>query len=66
MRSYPDPFYDAVAAVHQQLGGTTAKPVAELAAANGVPVTTASTGSGRPAVGASCHPAGPEMPVDRS
>lgn len=41
VRGYPDPFYDAVASAYQQLIGTSAKPVAELAAANGVPVTTA-------------------------
>lgn len=41
VRGYPDPFYDAVASAYQQLVATTARPVAELAAANAVPVTTA-------------------------
>jgi hypothetical protein len=38
---YPDPFYDAVAVIYQQLVGTSPRPVAELASANAVPVTTA-------------------------
>jgi hypothetical protein len=38
---YPDAFYDAVAVVYRQLAAASPRPVAELAGANEVPVTTA-------------------------
>jgi hypothetical protein len=38
---YPDEFYDAVATVYRQLATTSSRPVAVLAEANDVPVTTA-------------------------
>jgi hypothetical protein len=38
---YADDFYAAVAKAYQGLAGSSARPVAELAAANEVPVTTA-------------------------
>lgn len=41
VRGYPDAFYDAVASAYRHLSATTPRPVVELAAANGVPVTTA-------------------------
>jgi hypothetical protein len=41
VRGYPDAFYGAVAAAYRQLAATSPRPVAALAAANGVPVTTA-------------------------
>lgn len=41
VRGYPDAFYGAVAAAYRRLAAISARPVAELAAANGVPVTTA-------------------------
>ncbi len=39
--AYPDAFYDAVAAVYRQLASASPRPVAEIAGANDVPVTTA-------------------------
>ena len=41
VRGYPDAFYDSVATAYRSLVATTPKPVAELAFANEVPVTTA-------------------------
>ncbi|HET6953861.1 MAG TPA: hypothetical protein VFI47_26085 [Acidimicrobiales bacterium] len=41
VRGYPDAFYGAVALAYRHLAAATARPVAQLAAANGVPVTTA-------------------------
>jgi hypothetical protein len=41
VRGYPDAFYDAVASAYRALATSSPRPVAELAAANGVPVTTA-------------------------
>jgi hypothetical protein len=41
VRGYPDAFYGAVAAAYRQLAATSPRPVAELAGANDVPVTTA-------------------------
>lgn len=41
VRGYPDAFYTAVATAYRHLSATTSRPVAELAAANDVPVTTA-------------------------
>ncbi|HKE74552.1 MAG TPA: hypothetical protein VKB57_13105 [Acidimicrobiales bacterium] len=38
---YPDEFYDAVAVVYRRLAAASHRPVAELAGANDVPVTTA-------------------------
>ena len=40
-RGYPDAFYDEVAAVYRHLVTTSSRPVADLAVANDVPVTTA-------------------------
>ena len=41
VRGYPDSFYDSIATAYRSLVAATSKPVAELAAANDVPVTTA-------------------------
>jgi hypothetical protein len=41
VQGYPDAFYDAVASTYRHLAMSTPRPVAELAAANDVPVTTA-------------------------
>lgn len=41
VRGYPDAFYTAVASAYRHLAAATSRPVAELAAANDVPVTTA-------------------------
>jgi hypothetical protein len=41
VRGYPDAFYDSVASAYRGLVATTSRPVAELAYANEVPVTTA-------------------------
>lgn len=41
VRGYPDAFYDSIASAYRTLVATSSKPVAELAAANEVPVTTA-------------------------
>ena len=41
VRGYPDAFYQAVASTYRHLVTTSSRPVAELAAANDVPVTTA-------------------------
>jgi hypothetical protein len=41
VRGYPDAFYDAIASSYRYLAATSPRPVAELAEANGVPVTTA-------------------------
>ena len=41
VRGYPDAFYDAVASAYRALATSSPRPVAELAAANDVPVTTA-------------------------
>ena len=41
VRGYPDAFYEAVASAYRQLVATSSRPVGDLAAANGVPVTTA-------------------------
>jgi hypothetical protein len=41
VRGYPDAFYDAVASAYRHLAATTHRPVAALAAANDVPVSTA-------------------------
>jgi hypothetical protein len=41
VRGYPDAFYDAVASAYRHLATASHRPVVELAAANGVPVTTA-------------------------
>lgn len=41
VRGYPDAFYDSIATAYRSLVATTSKPVAELAVANDVPVTTA-------------------------
>jgi hypothetical protein len=41
VQGYPDAFYDAVASTYRHLAATTPRPVAELAEANDVPVTTA-------------------------
>jgi hypothetical protein len=41
VRGYPDAFYDAVASAYRHLAATTHRPVAALATANGVPVSTA-------------------------
>lgn len=41
VRGYPDAFYDSIASAYRSLVATSPKPVAELAAANEVPVTTA-------------------------
>jgi len=41
VRGYPDAFYDAVAAAYRALATSSPRPVADLADANDVPVTTA-------------------------
>ena len=41
VRGYPDAFYDSIATAYRTLVATSSRPVAELAAANDVPVTTA-------------------------
>jgi hypothetical protein len=41
VRGYPDAFYRAVAGAYRHLAAVTPRPVAELAGANDVPVTTA-------------------------
>ncbi|HEV2891417.1 MAG TPA: hypothetical protein VGX28_13675 [Frankiaceae bacterium] len=41
VRGYPDAFYDSVATAYRTLAASTPKPVAEIAFANEVPVTTA-------------------------
>jgi hypothetical protein len=41
VRGYPDAFYDAIASAYRHLAASSPRPVAELAEANGVPVTTA-------------------------
>lgn len=41
VQGYPDTFYDAVAAVYRGLVAASSRPIAELAEANDVPVTTA-------------------------
>ena len=41
VRGYPDAFYDVVASAYRTLSASTPKPVAELAYANEVPLTTA-------------------------
>jgi len=41
VRGYPDAFYDAVASAYRALATSSARPVADLADANDVPVTTA-------------------------
>lgn len=41
VRGYPDAFYDAVAAAYRGLATSSPRPVADLADANDVPVTTA-------------------------
>lgn len=38
---YPDEFYDTVAVVYRRLAASSHRPVAEMAGANDVPVTTA-------------------------
>jgi hypothetical protein len=38
---YPDEFYDAVAVVYRQLAAASHRPVAQMAGANDVPLTTA-------------------------
>lgn len=38
---YPDAFYDAVAVVYRQRAAASHRPVADMAGANGVPLTTA-------------------------
>ena len=41
VRGYPDAFYDAVATAYGHLAATSPRPVADLAAANAVPLSTA-------------------------
>jgi len=41
VQGYPDSFYDAVASAYRTLVSTSSRPIAELAAANEVPITTA-------------------------
>lgn len=41
VRGYPDAFYQAVASTYRHLSASSSRPVAELAAANDVPVSTA-------------------------
>jgi hypothetical protein len=41
VRGYPDAFYDAVASAYRHLAASSPRPVADLAAANDVPITTA-------------------------
>ncbi|HEX8001949.1 MAG TPA: hypothetical protein VF519_04575 [Mycobacteriales bacterium] len=41
VRGYPDAFYDSVATAYRSLAANTSRPVAEIAYANEVPVTTA-------------------------
>jgi hypothetical protein len=41
VRGYPDAFYAAVASAYRALATSSPRPVADLADANGVPVTTA-------------------------
>jgi hypothetical protein len=41
VNGYPDTFYEAVAAIYQGLASRSPRPVADLAAANAVPLTTA-------------------------
>jgi Arc/MetJ family transcription regulator len=41
VQGYPDAFYDAVAAAYRGLVGNSSRPIAELAEANDVPLTTA-------------------------
>lgn len=41
VQGYPDAFYEVVGKAYQALAGASTKPVADLAAANDVPVTTA-------------------------
>jgi hypothetical protein len=41
VRGYPDAFYDSVASAYRHLATASPRPVADLAAANGVPTTTA-------------------------
>lgn len=41
VRGYPDAFYDAVASAYRHLAASSPRPVAELADANDVPITTA-------------------------
>jgi len=39
--AYPDAFYEAVAGAYRHLAASSRRPIADLAAANGVPSTTA-------------------------
>jgi len=41
VKGYPDAFYESIASIYGSLAVTSARPVADLAAANAVPVTTA-------------------------
>jgi hypothetical protein len=41
VQGYPDAFYDAVASTYRHLAATSSRPVADLADANDVPLTTA-------------------------
>ena len=41
VRGYPDEFYEGVARAYRSLSALSGRPVAELAAANDVPLTTA-------------------------